>query len=51
MSQITVYRNPNPATRRRLPFLLDVQSDLLEGLATRRESGLAPLLQIKPTPE
>ena len=35
MPQFTVYGNSNPATRRRLPFLLDVQSNLLEDLATR----------------
>lgn len=35
MAQFDVYRNPNPATRARIPYLLDVQSDLLEPLATR----------------
>jgi toxin CcdB len=35
MAQFDVYRNPNVATRERLPFLLDVQSDLLDALATR----------------
>ena len=35
MAQFDVYRNPNPATRSRVPYLLDVQSDLLEPLATR----------------
>lgn len=33
MSQFDVYRNPNPAAA--IPLLLDVQSDLLTGLATR----------------
>ena len=35
MAQFDVYRNQNPASRSRIPFLLDVQSDLLEPLATR----------------
>ena len=34
MAQFDVYRNPNPATRARIPYLLDVQSDLLDPLAT-----------------
>ena len=35
MAQFDVYRNPNAATRARVPFLLDVQVALLESLATR----------------
>ncbi len=35
MGQFDVYRNANPATRARIPYLLDVQSDLLDILATR----------------
>ena len=35
MAQFDVYRNPNPATRARIPYLLDVQSDLLDSLSTR----------------
>jgi toxin CcdB len=35
MAQFDVYRNPNAATRTRVPYLLDVQSDLLDSLATR----------------
>ena len=35
MAQFDVYRNPNPATRARIPFLLDVQAGLLDSLATR----------------
>lgn len=35
MAQFDVYRNPNAATRARVPYLLDVQSDLLDPLATR----------------
>ena len=35
MAQFDVYRNANPATRARIPYLLDIQSDLLDSLATR----------------
>jgi toxin CcdB len=35
MAQFDVYRNPNAASRGRIPYLLDVQSDLLDALATR----------------
>ncbi|MEK7816200.1 MAG: CcdB family protein [Pseudomonadota bacterium] len=35
MAQFDVCRNRNPRTRRSIPFLLDVQSDLLSGLVTR----------------
>ena len=35
MPQFSVYRNRNPASRTRFPLLLDIQSDLLEPLATR----------------
>ena len=35
MAQFDVYRNPNPGTRNRVPFLLDVQAHILDSLATR----------------
>jgi toxin CcdB len=35
MAQFDVYRNSNAATRARVPYLLDVQSDLLDTLTTR----------------
>ena len=35
MAQFDVYRNANPGTRLRIPYLLDVQADLLSTLATR----------------
>jgi toxin CcdB len=35
MPQFSVYRNLNPATRTAVPFLLDVQSDLISDLGTR----------------
>lgn len=35
MAQFDVYRNPNTASRTRILYLLDVQSDLLDLIATR----------------
>lgn len=35
MPQFTVYRNQNGASKARFPFLLDVQTDLLDDLGTR----------------
>lgn len=35
MAQFDLYRNGNSATRARIPYLLDVQSELLDSLATR----------------
>jgi len=35
MAQFDVYENPNPASRGSIPYLLDVQTDLLDNLATR----------------
>ena len=35
MVQLDVHRNPNPETEDLFPFLLDVQSDLLDPFATR----------------
>jgi toxin CcdB len=34
MPQFDVHRNPDPRTRAEIPYLLDVQSDLLGSLAT-----------------
>jgi toxin CcdB len=34
MSQFTVYANKNAKTRKTFPYLVDIQSDLLEGLQT-----------------
>jgi toxin CcdB len=34
MPQFAVYRNPSPATRKTIPLLLDVQSELLDALST-----------------
>ena len=35
MAQWALHRNPNPGTRKDIPYLLDVQSDLLAALDTR----------------
>ena len=35
MAQFDVYRNSSLDTRERIPYLLDIQHDLLSGLATR----------------
>ena len=44
MSQFTVYRNKNPKSKTGIPFLLDVQSNLLSALGTR---VVIPLFQKK----
>jgi toxin CcdB len=43
MAQFDVHRNPNPASAKTSPFLLDVQSDLLNELSTRVVVPLAKL--------
>ena len=50
MAQFTVYRNKSPRTKATFPFLLDVQSDLLEALNTRVVIPLSkiPMLTRKP---
>jgi len=35
VGQFDVYRNPSPASREAIPYMVDVQSDLLTGLQTR----------------
>ena len=47
MAQWSLHRNPNPATRKDIPYLLDVQSDLLSGLSTR---VVVPLFTQKAAP-
>jgi toxin CcdB len=42
MPQFAVHRNRNPATKARFPYLLDVQTDLLEDLGTRVVIPLTP---------
>lgn len=41
MAQFDVYDNPNEHTKRNVPYLLDLQADLLNSLATR---VVAPLV-------
>jgi toxin CcdB len=42
MAQWDVYPNPNPRARGDLPFLVDIQSDLLSSLHTRLMVPCAP---------
>ncbi len=35
MAQFDIYANTNPESKKNMPFLLDVQSDLLSELSTR----------------
>jgi toxin CcdB len=35
MAQFDVYENTNPETKKTIPYLLDIQADLLDNLATR----------------
>jgi toxin CcdB len=44
MPQFAVHRNLDSRTRKTVPYLLDVQSDLLEPLATR---VVAPLIVVE----
>jgi toxin CcdB len=41
MAQFDVYENPNEHTKKNIPYLLDLQADLLDTLATR---VVAPLV-------
>jgi len=44
MAQFDVYLNPNPASKKYAPYLLDIQNDLFEELTTR---VVIPLLSEK----
>jgi toxin CcdB len=48
MAQFDVYRNANPKKREEIPFLLDLQSDLLDSLATRAVAPLIPAGHLAP---
>jgi len=50
MAQWDVYVNPSPRARDDLPFVIDVQSDLLSGLATRLVLPFAPAPAGTPLP-
>jgi toxin CcdB len=47
MAQFMVCRNKNPQTRSTIPFLLDVQNDLLSDLETRVVAPLCPVSVMK----
>ncbi|MDP2226063.1 MAG: CcdB family protein [Moraxellaceae bacterium] len=47
MSQFTVHRNTNSATKVSIPFLLNVQSDLIKDLGTRVAVPLYPAATMK----
>ena len=47
MPQFTVCRNKNPQTLSAVPFLLDVQNDLLRDLETRVVVPLSPVSAMK----
>jgi len=46
MARFDVHANPNPETRERFPYLLDVQDGMLEVLATRIVVPLMPLTSL-----
>ena len=48
MAQWDVHPNPNPRARDDLPYLVDIQSDLLSGLRTRLVVPCAPALLAQP---
>ncbi|HYU32462.1 MAG TPA: CcdB family protein [Thermoanaerobaculia bacterium] len=47
MAQFMVCRNKNPQTSSAVPFLLDIQNDLLDDLETRGVVPLCPLALMK----
>lgn len=47
MPQFAVHRNANSATKSAVPYLLDVQSDLIESLSTRVVVPLYPAAAMK----
>lgn len=47
MPQFTVYHNKNPETLSTVPFLLDIQNDLLRDLDTRVVVPLSPAPAMK----
>lgn len=50
MAQFDVHKNKNPRTRSAFPFLVDVQSDLLEPLGTRVVVPLTKAAGLAKTP-
>ncbi len=55
MAQFDVYANPNPETNEAIPYLLDIQHDLLSGLSTRlvipMVSEITPIQHLTPSLE
>jgi toxin CcdB len=47
MPQFTVHRNTHPASKAAIPYLLNVQSDLIEDLGTRVAVPLYPASAMK----
>jgi len=47
MSQFSVHRNPNSATKTAVPYLIDIQSDLMAELGTRVVAPLYPVASMK----
>jgi len=51
MAQFDVYVNPNPNSQQHIPYLVDIQADLLDHLSTRvvaplyRQGNIVNLLQ------
>lgn len=48
MPQFDLYRNPNPRSRKWAPYVVDLQHDMLDALATRI---MAPLVVCEPSGE
>ena len=48
MMQFTVYRNPNKRTRRSIPYLVDLQADMLSGLHSRVVAPLVLASKMQP---
>jgi toxin CcdB len=47
VTQFTVYRNKNPRSRTTFPFLVNVQSDLLDALTRKPVGHLMPTVQFE----
>ncbi len=43
MARFDVHANLNPSSRERVPYLIDLQADLLSGLSTRLAAPLVPV--------
>jgi toxin CcdB len=59
MSQFDVYRNPDPGTQTRIPFVVVLQSDLLDAvenhvvapLRLKQEQVIIPVVRLNPVVE